>query len=89
MVNGLEERGLLVRRRNREDGRRSDLALTSAGTAYLRRANERCQTALAVLADTAAGAKDPPLVSSLQRWLLALDVAAVELRSLIDASESA
>jgi DNA-binding MarR family transcriptional regulator len=84
MLDGLIGRGLVRRRRQREDRRRFDLSLTAAGRRVLSDARARTTAALEHLASTSGSPRQ--LLDGLDAWEVALDVAAVDLRAELDAS---
>jgi DNA-binding MarR family transcriptional regulator len=79
MLEGLVSRGLIRRRRHREDRRRFDLALTPDGRRVLATARTRTTTALEHLASSTASPER--LFAGLHAWEAALEVAAVDLRA--------
>lgn len=87
LTSGLVKRGLLTERRPAHDGRRRTLELTKAGTRALAAAHKRCGVALRFLAKSSPSGNQ--LFASLERWLPALDAAAVELRKLVSDHSSA
>jgi DNA-binding MarR family transcriptional regulator len=77
LVDGLAERGLAVRERDTEDGRRQQLSLTPAGSALLTKAGQRADAALKRLEQAAP---DTNPLTELDHWLPGLDAAAADLR---------
>ena len=82
LVDGLVERGFVVRSRDAADRRRQVLALTAKGHRVLRDAERCCDDALSRLArlHRRDGGR---LLPSLENWLPALDQAAVDLRAAV------
>jgi DNA-binding MarR family transcriptional regulator len=82
LIDGLVERGFVVRSRDADDRRRQVLALTAHGRRVLRDAERRCDDALTRLALLRPGG--PPLLgAALEDWVPALDQAAVDLRAAV------
>lgn len=84
LIDGLVRRGLVSRQRDRADGRRIALRLTSAGRELLLRADARGDAALAHVA-TFAAPDDIGLVAGIDRWRGALDAVAVDVRRMMRA----
>jgi DNA-binding MarR family transcriptional regulator len=80
MINSLADRGLIRRSRSDDDARRTRLHLTRRGDALVGRAHAACDGALQHLAAGAEGDRAEQLLTALDRWLPALDAAAIELR---------
>lgn len=80
LIDGLEERGLVVRRRRADDRRRVELALTPAGLSTFLAASEEADRALAGLALLGDG--DPGRrIDALRSWATTVDAAAAILSS--------
>lgn len=83
LIDGLAQRHLVIRSRDRTDGRRVVLSLTPAGRALLQHADTRCDRALEHIASfDDAGA----LLDGLDRWRPALDAVAVDVRRLLQSA---
>ena len=79
LIDGLEARGLVERRRRDDDRRRVELTLTRAGLTLFRRASEEADRALVGLARLGDG--DPvERMDGLGRWATTVDEAATILR---------
>lgn len=86
MINSLADRGLIRRSRSDDDGRQTRLHLTRQGDTLLDQARHVCDATLGHLATNAEGERAPELLSAIDRWLPALDAAAVALRRSFDRS---
>lgn len=77
LIDGLVERGLALRARNAEDGRRVDLSLTDQGAALLLEAETRSDAVLDYLAERSGDSEGP--LDGLDSWTDVLDDIAIDL----------
>jgi DNA-binding MarR family transcriptional regulator len=77
LIDGLVERGLALRARNAEDGRRVDLSLTDQGSALLLEAETRSDAVLDYLAERSGDSEGP--LDGLDSWTDVLDDIAIDL----------
>ena len=77
LIDGLVERGLALRAKNPEDGRRVDLSITDQGEALLLEAETRSYAVLNYLAESSGDSE--VLLNGLDSWTDVLDDIAIDL----------